>query len=205
MITPILSSNRISETEKSLFSRLGLLKRPSWCCRQRGHGDIRSLPAEATFVSVVHFMVKRHVNVPGLDCHLRLYWCLWSTVPHKIMVMPMVCAPTRGNVDVYGSWYQKTRLTSIVCAAAEGHDGVCGPWYDSVSCWYPWSILPLQATLRYMVLAVTGDHVDVCSSSCLQKQCGRLWSVLSLTGIRKEASVAVVVLTADIQLRKRGT
>lgn len=47
-----------------------------------------------------------------------------------------------------------------------------------------------------------GSVYDLC---CHQKRHGSLGSVLPLTGKGKEATIAVVLMTADAQLRKRDT
>jgi hypothetical protein len=57
--------------------------------------------------------------------------------------------------------------------------------------------------LRSVAHADTGDHVDVCGLWCHQKPFGSLWPGLLMTRKEKEASFAVLSMTADSRLRKR--
>lgn len=118
------------------------------CCHQRPCWYLWSvLPAEAMFVSVVHFTARGHIFIwPGLDCCLRPCGCRWSRLSSKAMFIPTVCAPTGGHVNVCGSWYHK--------GPVDVHGLCCcwGPW------WCLWSMLWLRTLLMSVVCTVTAGH-----------------------------------------------
>lgn len=67
-----------------------------------------------------------------------------------------------------------------------------------------WGILPLETKWRSLAHANAGDHVDVWGPCYCQKPCRNPRPIQSLTVKDKEAPLAVVSMTTDTQLRKRG-
>lgn len=78
--------------------------------------------------------------------------------------------------------------------------------------WCAWPVLQLEAILMCVVWAVSKGHVLVCGPTagrdhvlglcCGQKPSGGPWSVHLLTVKSKVGAVAMVLVTADTQLRR---
>ena len=78
---------------------------------------------------------QRNVNVPGLCCCLRLWWCLWT-----IFLLPEA-------ILMWGDW-----------GATWAHVDVLGISSDRELCWCLWSALPPEIMLGSVVHADARDH-----------------------------------------------
>lgn len=114
-------------------------------------------------LSMVHYFAEGHADVNALYCQWRPCWCSKCMLTWEAMLISMLCTTAWSPVWIHG------------CAAFVSHIGVCGLCYHcklckcswsvlsitwSVvigsccqlgSCWYLWSMLPLRATLRFII------------------------------------------------------
>lgn len=155
---------------------------------------------------IVFFCCWRPFCVLGLCSLRRPYLCLWSGSPPKVMWMPMVCAAAWSHADVYGlcchwrprqcPWpvlWSRTIMVPVVHTVAKDYINVCDLNCCKRPCWGSWSML-MDA----------GGHVDVYGTCAISRNpCVSSWSMLPLIVNVKEASAAVVSMTADLQLRMR--
>lgn len=149
------------------------------------------LSPEAMLMTVAYAATKGHDTVHGLSCSHGLCWCSWSFLPAEATKRCMVCA-AEGCVDIQ---------MCMVCAPSRGHVDVHGLCYHRRLCWCLWFVLLPETMLMSMVLAE--GLVDVRGPRCQQKLCGSPWSLLPLTLKGKQASFVVVSVTTDSQLKKK--
>lgn len=158
------------------------------------HADTRGQCLGPCWCADVHgFTVLLQLGVVLMSMTRATTWrlCrhLWPVLLSEIMLMPLGCAAT---------WRY---LMSVVCAATGD------PCLDLQS------LLLHESLLESVAHAATRGHVEVCGT-CWHGRTGRYqvsvllpdtmwsqWSVLMLTVQDKEASSALEMITADLQLR----
>lgn len=118
--------------------------------------------------------------------HVAGLWSCWIGWGGDLDVL---CYHWRPGRCLWSLLPPEAMLMSVICAPLEGHVDVCG--------------LSLRDVMMVMACAVAEGNVDVCGLCYHQKTCGSPWSVLPLTVMFRKTSSAVVLMTADSQLRKR--
>lgn len=91
-------------------------------------------------------------------------------------------------------------LIRVVYAATWSHVDVSGPCCQQE----PWSYCSWESVLMPTVCSATGDCAEVPGRCCHQKPCESPWSMLLMHGKGKEMTFAMVLMTANSQLRKRN-
>lgn len=125
-----------------------LINAPSPSYHQRSHGYPWSVPSdEAILISIGLPATRSHVDVRGLQCYLRPWWC------------PCLCCcwwPCLGPW-FYGSWVRIEAHTPCYPWRPYVYHLCCHVWL----CWRPWPMLPPGSILIWLAYIATWGHSDV--------------------------------------------
>lgn len=124
---------------------------------------------------MTHVVLKGHVDVHGLCCHLKPCWCPWAMGPLETILTWVSCAGGHGGIQTH--------------AASEGHTESVVPklglfWYCG-SCYHQmlrggsWSMLQPETILMSEGYAASRRYFDVRHLWCLWGPSLGLWSYCS--------------------------
>lgn len=77
-------------------------------------------------MSMVHVIIRGHVDVHGLCCHLKPCRCLWAVLPLGAMLVTVANDAVRGHADVCGLCFYRAMKVYMVHAAVKAYIDVCG-------------------------------------------------------------------------------
>jgi hypothetical protein len=143
------------------------------------------------FYSIFPCYRKRPYRCPCLWFSTVLGWCPWAILSPEAMLMCVAWVAAYDQVDI--------------CGPCSLQEPLWCPWpiCGLGPCWYLWLMLSLKAMGMGVVCAVTYSHTDDCGLFCSHIPYGSPWSTLLLTVKSNEDSFALVLMTADSQLKMK--